>query len=471
MASIHGWLVPQVIFPLYEALSGRRVWTEVLRLREVQWHAPAELEARAVHKLRPLLMHAFAHVRYYRDLFERAGIEPTEIGTIADLSRLPITTKAHLRANFPERTTAVNLPAGRRRQMATSGSTGMPFAFFADVEATDAWLASYLFFFEWAGAPLWDLRIHIAGSPHLYERGAVLQSRGPLPPSAESKMLRRILLGERVVRFAGVNLTLDQFLACIRAIGRHRRYFLFTYPSAAADLAVQLLDSRTGLPVYPTVVISYAEDLTPARAAQIQRAFRCPVVNHYSSLEVLHMAQSCPDNPQVLHVNCERAILRIAREDGSPAKPGERGRVVVTDLANYVMPFINYDLGDWAVAGPPCSCGRGFPTLLGLEGREQEAIRTPGGKNVSTASLETFLVIEWGILPYVSSYQAVQTALDALILRIVPTPDFTQAVSRRLTAALADWLGPGMTVAVEPVERIDPERSGKRLTIKAYAPG
>ncbi len=469
MASIHRWLVPRVVFPLYEAVTGRRVWTEVLHLREAQWLTPADLEARAAHKLRPLLLHAFAHVPYYRELFERAGLEPTEVRTIADLARLPVTTKADLRANFPARTIAANLPARRRRPMLTSGSTGMPFAFFADAAATDVWLASFLFFREWAGAPLWDLRIHIAGSPHLYERGGRLQSRGALPPTAESKILRRVLLGERVVRLAAVTLTLDRFLTCIRGIGRDRRYFLFTFPSRAADLAVQLLESNTELPSHPTVIISYAEDLTPTRAAQIQQAFHCPVVNHYSSLEVLHMAQSCPDNPHVLHVNSERAILRIVRQDGSPAKLGERGRLIVTNLANYVMPFINYELGDWAVAGPPCSCGRGFPTLLSLEGREQETIRTPGGKNVSTGSLEEFLVFGWGILPYISEYQVVQTARDALVLRIVPTADFTQAVSKRLATELADWLDPGMSVLVELVERIEPEASGKRLTIKALA--
>ena len=42
--------------------------------------------------------------------------------------------------------------------------------------------------------------------------------------------------------------------------------------------------------------------------------------------------------------------------------------VVVTDLANHVMPFINYSAGDLAVAGERCPCGRGMPTLARLDG-------------------------------------------------------------------------------------------------------
>jgi len=73
MVTVRGWLAPRVLFPLYERLSGRRFWTELRRLRALQWRSPEELEARALRKLRPLLAHAYTHVPYYRDLFDRAG--------------------------------------------------------------------------------------------------------------------------------------------------------------------------------------------------------------------------------------------------------------------------------------------------------------------------------------------------------------------------------------------------------------
>src|SRR2546430_4608990 len=120
---MYRWLVPWVVFPLAERLGGRRMWTETCRLKALQWRPQSELEARALERLRGLLMHAAAHVPHYRDLFRRVGMEPEDIRTLSDLSHLPITTKADLRAGFPARTTAHNLPEHRRQKMLTSGST------------------------------------------------------------------------------------------------------------------------------------------------------------------------------------------------------------------------------------------------------------------------------------------------------------------------------------------------------------
>ena len=144
-----------------------------------------------------------------------------------------------------------------------------------------------------------------------------------------------------------------------------------------AGLAAQLLEEGGALAGYPEVVITFAETLTPANAATIEESLRDRVVNYYSSWEVPQMAQTCPDNPSVLHVNADRVILRVVREDGTDAPPGETGRVLVTDLGNHVMPFVYYGNGDRAVIGEACPCGRGLPTLARLEGRDSEVLRTP----------------------------------------------------------------------------------------------
>jgi phenylacetate-CoA ligase len=182
---------------------------------------------------------------------------------------------------------------------------------------------------------------------------------------------------------------------------------------------------------------------------------------------VLHLAQTCPDRPEVLHVNSERAVVRIVRPDGMPAPSGEPGRVVVTDLANYVMPFINYEIGDWAVAGDPCACGRGFPTLTSLEGRVGETLRTPGGRTILPIALCRFLNIVARAHPYLWEYQAVQTAPDHVVFTVVPTARLTAAVADTLRAQLEGFLGPGMTVTVQSVDRIPVEPSGKRFLVKS----
>ena len=460
--SVHSRLAPRIVIPLYERLSGRRPWTEMCQLRAHQWCSPEELEARALEKLQPLLVHAYTHVPYYRDLFEQAGVEPGDIQAVAHLSRLPLSGKADLRANFPSRVVAQNQPARRRLLGRTSGSAGLPFEFYGDRAASDVWLGSYLFFREWAGLADGGATLYLAAPLHL----SAVRARS----SRLTRIGRRIVLGERAIHLSGIDLSPARFQTELRRLPANSRYSIWGWPSSIARLAVGLLEAGVELPGYPTAVVAYAETLTAADAVVIERAFRSRVVNHYSSWEVLHLAQTCPDNPEVLHVNSERAILRVVREDGSDGAGGESGRVVITDLANWVMPFINYDIGDWAVAGGLCPCGRGFPTLLSIEGRLGEAIRTPSGTLVSPVALGRFLAHGDRALASIWEFQAVQTATDAVVLRIVPTPRFTPEFGRRLERELADFLGPGLGVRVETVDRIRAEPSGKRLVIKSALP-
>ena len=133
------------------------------------------------------------------------------------------------------------------------------------------------------------------------------------------------------------------------------------------------------------------------------------------------------------------------------------------------MPFINYVTGDRAVAGGPCPCGRGLPTLLQIEGRDSEVVRTRDGREISGVILGQFLAFVAGTIPYVEEYQAVQTAPGGVTLRVVPTSRFTVAFQHALERQLVDFLGPDMSVTVEPVDAIPLEPSGKRMIIKPLA--
>jgi phenylacetate-CoA ligase len=459
---VYRWVVPYLVFPLAERLGGRRMWTQVRCVRELQWRPREEIDARALERLRSLLVHAAAHVPYYRDLFGQAGMTSEDVRDLSDLSRLPITAKADLRAAFPTRVVADNLPAARRRSMLTSGSTGLPFEFYWDRAAADALLGAHLFSLEWAGVAIWDPRVVIA-VPSYFSTNAA-------PASRLRRLGRRVALGERCANLASDQLTPTIFRDAVRQVAGRGRYYVRGYPASISRLARRLLEEGAVAPGVPAVVMTYAETLTPADSASIRQAFGCDVVNYYSSWDVPQMAQTCPDNPRLLHVNSERVILRVVRPDGTTAGAGEQGRVVVTDLDNQVMPLINYAVGDRAIGGAPCSCGRGFPTLESVEGRDTEIIRTPSGRLINGGVLGHFLAFVVGVIPYIWEYQFVQATPVAVTLRVVPTPRLTPAFSKTLRDQLATLLGPGLAVDVEVVDRIPVEPSGKRVIVKSHLP-
>ena len=179
----------------------------------------------------------------------------------------------------------------------------------------------------------------------------------------------------------------------------------------------------------------------------------------------MHVAQTCPDNPAVLHVNLERAVFWVARADGTPADPGEPGRLQLTVLSNYVQPFVNYDIGDWGATAGACPCGRGWPTLAGLEGRTSEVIsdvvRPPRLGNPSESTPR-----RWGSrTAELWEYQAEQTAPDQVVLRVVPAPRFTASTLAALQAEIQECLGDDVALRVDVVDRISAEPSGKRPVI------
>jgi phenylacetate-CoA ligase len=271
------------------------------------------------------------------------------------------------------------------------------------------------------------------------------------------------MLGVERRRLPADSLTLDAFTKLIRGIPRP---FRPGCPSAIAHFDGRLLEAGATLPTYPQTVITYVETLTPTNAMALSKALRCRVSNYYSTWDAPHIAQTCPDHPRLPHVASDRVVVRVVRADGAEADPGESGLVVVTDLSNHVMPFINYLIGDDAVAGGPCPCGRGFPTLATIEGRTTEVLRTPSGKQVSGIVLGNYLTFEVGVIPFVWEYQAIQQAPEAVTVRVVPTPRFTEPFGKRLREAVETFLGPGVAVSLELVERIAVEPSGKRLIIK-----
>jgi phenylacetate-CoA ligase len=454
-----GSLRSRLAVPLAAALTGHNPWAEAERLKALQWETPEALEARALEKLRPLLAHAAEHVPHYRELFRDAGLVPGDIQTIADLARLPVTTRQDLRSGFPQRVVAVNLPASRRRWGSTAGSTGFPLQFFTDRAAGGLAVGSYLFFREWAGAPLGYTLVYIPRPAHGTARAA--------RAAWLRDLAKRALFGERTVHLADFDSSLEELREKLERQPAGQPYLIWGFPSYIARVAAELKESDEELASYPKVVITYAETLSLLNAANIREAFRCPVANHYSSWEVLHLAQTCPDNPTLLHVNSERGILRVVRDDGGAAEPGDTGRVVVTDLTNHVMPFINYEIGDWAIAGERCPCGRGFPTLRGIEGRLGEVVRTPDGRTILPIAICRFLNIAARAHPYIWEYQAEQTAPDKVKFAIVPTPRFTPEYGARLREQLTGFLGSSMQVELELVHRIPVEPSGKRLLVKS----
>jgi len=97
----------------------------------VIWNVPAEtmprddLAALQASRLQALVRRVDERVPFYRQAFERAGVRPEQIRTLADLRRLPWTRKTDLRDHYPFGLFAVPRDQVVRLH-ASSGTTGKP---------------------------------------------------------------------------------------------------------------------------------------------------------------------------------------------------------------------------------------------------------------------------------------------------------------------------------------------------------
>ena len=117
------------------------------------------------------------------------------------------------------------------------------------------------------------------------------------------------------------------------------------------------------------------------------------------------------------------------------------GRVVVTDLGNYLMPLIRYDHGDLArLSNGSCRCGRSFRGLDALHGRRDDALIAADGRYVPTASVmaacDALLTDERSGM---NEYRLIQCSANQIELHYVRSPGSGTDSSSAL-AALEDRL-------------------------------
>ena len=94
-------------------------------LEPVEVASRDELLALQLERLKWSLQHAYDNIAHYRTKFDKAGVHPGDLKSLADLAKFPFTTKADLRENYPYGMFAVPMREIVRLH-ASSGTTGKP---------------------------------------------------------------------------------------------------------------------------------------------------------------------------------------------------------------------------------------------------------------------------------------------------------------------------------------------------------
>ena len=187
------------------------------------------------------------------------------------------------------------------------------------------------------------------------------------------------------------------------------------YASALGLLAQEQLEGR--LNIHPSIVISSAEPLLQENRYLIQKAFGVPPRNNYGCSEGGVMGYECKLGH--MHINADWIIFEPVDAEHEAIPAGQLSdRLLITNLANRVMPIIRYELGDRvSLSAEPCACGITLP-VANVEGRTDDILRfkTHDGKSIPVLPLALWSVLKE--TPGVLKFQAIQTKSDELKIRL-----------------------------------------------------
>ena len=404
----------------------------------------AALSALQLERLRALLVRA-SGVPLHRDRLAAAGVGPGAIRTLADLRRLPFTTKTDFRDTYPFGLLATPMDEIVRIH-ASSGTTGKPTVVAYTRGDLDVWTEVMA-------------RTLRAGGVH---RGDVVQNAYGygLFTGGLGFHYGAEAVGAAVIPTSG-GFTDRQLLALHDLAST----VLCCTPSYALHLAEAI--EEAGLrPVDLRLRVGFfgAEPWTEAMREAIQSRLRLMALNIYGLSEVTGpgVAVECPER-RGMHVAEDHFLTEVVDPTTlEPVPPGTIGELVFTTLTKEGMPLIRYRTRDLTSVDPgPCPCGRTLVRLGRIMGRSDDMLIIRG-VNVYPSQVEHALLQVPELAPHYLLVVRREHALDTLEVQVEGRPEAlaagenaVAALAGRVRRRLLDALGVSASVSVVAPKTIE----------------
>lgn len=394
-------------------------------------------------RLREQVAHAYQNSPFYRRKLRAARVKPSAVRTLADLAKLPFTTKDELKedqAAHPPWGHLLAVPlADVLRVHLTSATTGRPLAF---LDTREDW---YGFYHSYARS------LHAYGVRKTDMVMAAF-SYGPWI-GYWSGFYAAQDLGCLVFPVGG--LSTDQRIDAllnypITVLGCTPSYALFLAEAATKkgiDLAKQAQIRITWHTGEPGASIA-------ATRARIEAAFGGQAFDLPGLTEIAAWGFECQARSGLTHVHEDYCYPEVLDEDGRPVDPGGRGELVFTSLYRKAMPLLRYRTRDIVqLADRRCPCGR---TLVAFEGgihARLDDMKKVRGIIVYPRRIEEIVRPHRGVDEFQIVFRR-QAGLDEILVRVDPTPLLSPAERTGLVTRLGEdlRLGLGIRVNVETTE-------------------
>ena len=398
-------------------------------------------------KLRATLTQANEGIPFYRERFRRAGFDPApDFKSVEDMARVPLLTKADVRAHHAEMIDRRFLRASVEAN--TSGTTGQPMT----MRLGERYIAiDYACMFRhWAQAG-YSFRARYAAV------------RSYVPDKLDGP-LWKFSRAQNTLYLSAYHLKPSNAPAYLDELLRFRPAFIRGYASSVNVLAEFAYPLREKFD-FVRGIFTASETVSAHERANIERTFGRKLFDWYGMTEpaVVITERASHDG---LEVNWEYGFPEFLEAAGRPA---DERRLVATSLHNPVMPFIRYETEDIAcLADSPDSAGL-YPRVRAMVGRKDECILTPDGGRLPSLNFYSLLQTRADIL----RFQFVQTDLSHVTMKLSVRPGTRdlEALVASVRGEVRQRLGERMQLAIEVTDQFVTSPDGKTPTFKrAFTP-
>ncbi len=430
--------------PLVAREQNQFLHSLMLQLNESQWWSEEQLAEGQMQQLRKLLAYSRENSPFYRERLANLDIDTMGWD---DFRSLPLLTRSDLQ-QASENIDCESLPEnhGGTQEILTSGSTATPVRLRGTGLTGVIWNAINM------REQLWHQREpdKIMSAIRWHPDAVALPPLGTSFPDWGYPTNQFYQTGPGYVLNSSAAIA-DQ----LKWLAQIRPHYLMTHPSNLKSL---LRNAHGDDPAFSRLlqVRTVGEQVDEPLRTATKEELNIPLVDFYSSQEMGYIALQCPDHDHY-HVQAESLIVEVLDETGAPSKVGEPGRVVVTSLRNFATPLIRYEIGDFAVRGEACDCGRGLPVLTRVSGRVRNMLRMPDGQ-VHWPNFGFRYMMD--VAP-IRQFQVVQLDLDKIELRLVVIEPLSEEQEAQLSSILAKHLGYPFAINISYHESLPRGAGGK----------
>ncbi len=321
-----------------------------------QIRSEKELKAVQLEGLKWTIRHAYEGSEFYRKRFDKEGVKPEDIKTLADLSKLPFTTADDLREGYPFPLRSVPFEKVVRIH-ASSGTTGKRKVLCYTQKDIEDWADMFARCYEMAGLNEED-RVQIAVGYGVWTAGVGFQ-------------LGCERLGALAIPIGPGNVDMQcQFL----------QDFETTVMCCTASMALLMAEEieKRGLrgKIKLKKVIFGSERHSDAMRERFQDLLGVEDTFDITGMTELYgpgAGLDCPKH-EGIHYWADYYIIELLGPDTlKPVQPGETGEMVVTTLRKEATPLVRYRTRDMTRLIPNrCSCGSILPMHDRLLGRSDD---------------------------------------------------------------------------------------------------